>query len=88
MSLNLGPLAYSGGILQLRKRGCEEVLGELPNVTQGNAILFRISPQLEHRITPMEGAEPKTAFAGWFRSDTLDFFSELRRLAVASGSLS
>ena len=77
MSVNLGSLPYLGGVFQLRKNSCEEILCEVPNVVQGDAILFRISPELKHRITPVQGTQPKTAFAGWFRSAAPDFFSEL-----------
>jgi len=80
MSLNLGTSPYSGGVFQMRKKGSEEIFCELPNVNQGDAILFRISPELEHRITPMEGTEPKIAFAGWFRSGVQDLFSQIRDL--------
>src|SRR5439155_3809598 len=78
MSLNLGSRSYSGGIFQLREKNDDRLLCALPNVVQGDAILFRISPDLEHRITPMEGTEPKTAFAGWFRAGTSDFLHQLR----------
>ena len=75
MSINLGSVPYAGGVFQLRKKGTERTLDELPNVGTGDAILFRISPTLEHRITPMEGIAPKTAFAGWFKPASKDFFS-------------
>jgi hypothetical protein len=86
MSLNLGPHPYRGGVFQMRKSGGPEVLCELPNITPGDAILFRLSPQLEHRITPMEGETPKIAFAGWFSSSETDLFSEIRKLSSAGSS--
>ena len=67
MSVNLGD-AYEGGVFQLRDRGGGALICEAPNVVPGDAILFRIDRRLEHWITPMAGAAPKTAFAGWFRS--------------------
>jgi hypothetical protein len=67
MSVNLGP-PYEGGVFQLRDRASAQMLGEAPNVRAGDAILFRIDKDLEHWITPLRGREPKTAFAGWFRS--------------------
>jgi hypothetical protein len=81
MSINLGSDPHSGGVFQLRKKGEKAILCEVPNVVQGDAILFRISNELNHRITPMEGTEPKTAFAGWFESGASNFFSELRHSA-------
>lgn len=68
MSVNLGP-PYEGGVFQLREAASKRQLCELPNVRPGDAILFRIDPTLEHWITPMAGHTPKTAFAGWFRSE-------------------
>src|ERR1043165_3269556 len=58
MSINLGPRPYLGGIFQLRRKDSEEILSELPNTNPGDAILFRISPEFVHRITPVEGTEP------------------------------
>lgn len=75
MSLNLGSKPYAGGTFQLRKEGEHTISHELPNRVPGDAILFRISPALEHRVMPVRGTEPKTAFAGWFFSGGADFFS-------------
>jgi len=75
MSLNLGPKPYEGGTFQLRREGEDAMPRELPNTVAGDAILFRIAPALEHRVTPVLGTEPKTAFAGWFFSGGSDFFS-------------
>jgi hypothetical protein len=77
MSVNLGTRPYYGGVFQFRKIDTTEILGELPNTGLGDAILFGLSEGLEHRITPMEGTEPKTALAGWFESATTDYFSAL-----------
>jgi hypothetical protein len=77
MSLNLGPRPYMGGCFQLREKSERAVPRELPNIIPGNAILFRISPTLAHRVTPVEGIEAKTAFAGWFLSGGSDYFSML-----------
>jgi len=77
MSLNLGPRPYMGGCFQLREKSEPTVRRELPNLVPGHAILFRISPALTHRVTRVVGAEPKTAFAGWFLSGGSDYFSTL-----------
>ena len=78
MSVNLGPRPYDGGVFQLRRRGSEDILCELPNVVPGDAILFQISKELVHQVTPVVGTEPKTAFAGWFVSSGEEFFSTIR----------
>jgi hypothetical protein len=78
ISVNLSPRPYAGGIFRLRGKD-GQVLCDLPNVVAGDAILFRISPELTHMVTPVEGTESKTAFAGWFKSGCDDFFSILRQ---------
>jgi hypothetical protein len=69
MSLNLSAVAYSGGIFALRERGSEEVLCKIANTGPGDALIFRIAPHLQHRVTEVIGNAPKTAFAGWFMSE-------------------
>ena len=76
MSLNLGPRPYTGGSFQLRTDG-DGAVRELPNTVPGDAIFFRISPDLSHRVTPVVGTEPRTAFAGWFFADGRNYFSSL-----------
>ena len=68
MSLNLSPLGYEGGIFQLREWSSKRILAEIANTGWGDATLFRISGQIEHRVTEVKGTKPKTAFAGWFKS--------------------
>lgn len=68
MSINLSTQPYSGGILQIKKKGSGEMLREIANVGLGDGIMFRIDPALTHRVTDVEGTLAKTAYAGWFRS--------------------
>lgn len=73
-------------MIQIRRNGlssdAEQIVrlrsefGEV-NTGLGDALIFRISGELKHRVAPMEGDEAKTAFAGWFRSDLPDFFDAL-----------
>jgi hypothetical protein len=65
MSVNLSESPYTGGVLHLRRRGTEQALVELHNTGAGDAILFRIAPEYEHRVTSIESGV-KTALAGWF----------------------
>jgi len=83
MSINLGARPYQGGVFRLRDEASGTVLCELPNTGEGDGIFFRISPGLKHMVTPIEGSEPKTAFAGWFRSGEVDYYAGLRRQAPA-----
>jgi hypothetical protein len=77
MSINLSPQPYAGGILQLYDDTSGQIQG-ITNTGFGDGILFRIAPQLRHRITEVSGTTAKTAFAGWFQS-TPDFYTELKR---------
>ena len=38
----------------------------------GDAFIFRIAANLEHQVTLISGAMPRTVFAGWFR-ETPDY---------------
>jgi 2OG-Fe(II) oxygenase superfamily len=67
MSVNLGGEPYGGGELLLRRKGTDEPLARVHNTGPGDALLFRIDPGLEHRVTSVT-AGSKTALAGWFAS--------------------
>ena len=77
-SLNLSPRGYSGGLLQLRDRNSDTLLVDIANTGLGDALMFRISPNLLHQVTRVEGTEPKTAFAGWFTATDPTFANRLR----------
>lgn len=68
MSINLSATAYRGGILQVRDHRSRRIIHEVANAGLGDAILLRVSDELQHRITDVEGTGSKTAFAGWFQS--------------------
>jgi hypothetical protein len=78
LSLNLSPRGYEGGLFQLRHRDSEALLVEIANTRPGDALLFRISPDLLHQVTRVEGTEPKTAFAGWFTATDATFADRVR----------
>ena len=77
MSINLSRGIYDGGILQIRERNSQRIVHEVSNIGFGDGIIFRLARSLEHRLTNVEGAVPKTAFAGWFKSQP-DFLSVLK----------
>ena len=66
MSVNLGTAPFDGGVFEIRRTDSAEPLAALANVGPGDAILFSIADDVEHRVTPMRGPVAKTAFAGWF----------------------
>jgi 2-oxoglutarate-Fe(II)-dependent oxygenase superfamily protein len=78
MSLNLSGRGYEGGLFQLREQQTERMLAEIANTGWGDAMLFQISEQLQHRVTEVTGEEPKTAFAGWFMSGDPNPFGTAR----------
>jgi hypothetical protein len=81
MSVNLSREAYAGGALQMRYHDSNEILHEVHNTGFGDALLFRISENLTHRVQGVVGEVPKTAFAGWFLegNDLLpDFWERIR----------
>ena len=47
----------------------EEPLWCVANTGAGDALLFALGRGLQHRIRPIAGTVPKTAFAGWFCRD-------------------
>ena len=79
MSINLSTEVFPGGTFLLRERKSGHILCELANTGAGDAILFQIARQLQHRISDMEGSVSKTAFAGWFRARRRNYHSEIRR---------
>ena len=68
LSLNLSTTGYRGGVLQIRDKQSEEILHEVANTGFGDAIVFRISAQIEHRVTDVLPGAAKTAYAGWFKT--------------------
>jgi len=69
MSLNLSLRGYEGGVFQLREWSSKRIVAEIANTGWEDAALFRISGELEHQVTEVTGEQPKTAFAGWLKSE-------------------
>ena len=68
LSLNLSEDVYRGGVLQIRDAQSQQTIHEIANTGFGDAIIFRIAPNLEHRLTDLEDGMVKIAYSGWFRS--------------------
>lgn len=62
----------------MKLRDSDEIIQEIHNTGYGDALLFRISKQLMHRVQEVIGDIPKIAFAGWFL-DVEDFLPNLRK---------
>lgn len=65
MSVNLSEGPYEGGVLEIRPKGTADPSARVHNTGPGDALLFRVHPRLEHRISDVE-AGAKTSLAGWF----------------------
>jgi hypothetical protein len=72
VSLNLSRRPYQGGDLEIRPAHATEATDVVPNHQFGDAVMFRISRDLRHRVNAVVGDAPRTVYAGWFRS-TPDF---------------
>jgi hypothetical protein len=69
LTVNLSPGEYAGGLLQLRITEPPAIVHEVANTGFGDAVVFRIAPNFEHRLTPVLPGPPKIALAGWFRRE-------------------
>lgn len=66
VSVNLSTQRYDGGVLEIRRTSSTDAEYAVPNNVFGSAVMFRISKDLRHRVTPVCGIAPRTAYAGWF----------------------
>ena len=83
MSLNLSPRGFEGGLFQMREAKSRRMLVEIANTGLGDAILFRLSHDFQHRVTEVRTGAPKTAFAGWFSSTKESMGERLGRQQLA-----
>jgi hypothetical protein len=67
ISINLSEKIYSGGKFQIRDKQSRKLLHNVGNTGCGDAVIFRLSKQLEHRVTPVRTAT-RTVLVGWFQS--------------------
>lgn len=66
ITINLGVAPYEGGRLQIRNARSKRVIADVSNTGPGNAVIFPVSAEFEHRNSPVTGTVAKTAFSGWF----------------------
>jgi hypothetical protein len=52
--------------LQIRYRGSDEILHEVRNKGPRDALLMGVANKLSHRVLPVEGDVPRTAWQGGF----------------------
>jgi len=66
LSINLSRVPFSGGVFQLREKASQRMLLEHANTGYGDAMLFRVEPDLEHHVTRVTSDTPRLTFVGWF----------------------
>jgi hypothetical protein len=67
-SLNVSNGVFEGGGLQLRELEPERITATVFNTTPGDAVIFRLHRNVQHRVHPITGTVARTALAGWLRS--------------------
>jgi SAM-dependent methyltransferase len=71
MSVDLSTQPYSGGVLEIRDRHSQELLHSDSDIESGDAVLIRLAPFLQHRVTAVTGDSARTVYTGQFlRSKT------------------
>jgi hypothetical protein len=68
LSLNLSGETFEGGVLEMREKIAGGRPWKVENPFFGDAVLFRIAPGLEHRVTAVIGPSARTTFAGFFHA--------------------
>ena len=68
ITLCLGTTVYTGAEFQLRKKQTAINLRQFGQLNAGEAIIFKISPELEHRLAPLQSGQ-RTVGVGWFRGN-------------------
>jgi hypothetical protein len=69
LSLNLSRERYNGGQLLMRDVASGNILFEGTHGGTGDALLFRLSEELQHRVKPVDDGPARTVFTGWFRRE-------------------
>jgi hypothetical protein len=66
VSVNLSEEPFEGGGLEMRDWTTKAAHAKAPRLQLGDALVFRLADDLEHRVNEVTGRNPKTAFAGFF----------------------
>jgi hypothetical protein len=65
VTVHLSDAPYDGGVFEIREKAASRILFRQPCPPAGTMTLFRIGPQLHHRVTPVERGGPRRVFGGW-----------------------
>lgn len=83
ISVNFSPAPIRGGVFQIREKKSKMITGEVGGRDLGDAHIFRISPDFQHRVTATRGKFARISAAGWFVSEP-DFMNFIRRERAAA----
>ncbi len=74
-SLNMSEDGYTGGALEFSEDRARTPRFSVENHEAGGALIFALSPSLEHRVAPVTSGA-RTVFAGWFSGRAAAGFGE------------
>lgn len=66
VTIALGREAYSGGAFEMRPVGQRVPSFRWLHDRPGTALIFEVSPRLEHRVRPLTAGGPRRVYTGWF----------------------
>lgn len=69
ITVDLSPADYQGGGFEMRRKGKTRAFFTHKHPAAGSLLIFAISPDLEHRLTPVTHGGPRRVFAGWFTAE-------------------
>lgn len=68
VTVALGDVPYEGGRFDIKRKGEDDILLSHVHAVPGTALIFRIAPNIVHRVTPVTAGGPRTVYAGWYFS--------------------
>ncbi len=86
LSLNLSVEAVEGGGFEIRNANDLQVYRKISGSEFGDAHIFAIGPEFQHRVLPVTGKTARRNCAGWFCTQP-DFRTEMKKMLTGDGDL-
>jgi len=64
--IHLSPVQHEGARFEMRDKQTQAIFNTVDKMEFGDALLIRISPNIEHHYKAVTGTVPKVTFSGWF----------------------
>jgi hypothetical protein len=64
--IDLSAVPHEGARFEMRDARTQEIFNAVDEMAFGDALLIRISPDIEHHYKAVTGSIPKVTFSGWF----------------------